>query len=342
MKNILYVGIDYHQKSLQVCAMQPDGKIILNQACSNDVRKLRQLLAKQKPSEIRAAIEACCGAADLAEEISACPQWSISLAHPGYVNRMKQTPDKTDFSDARMLADLTRVGYLPRVWLAPKVIRELRTVVHYRATLVEQRRNTKLRIGGLLREQRIKAPEGVNRWTRKWLEWLTKVAPLSPAGRKVADALLAQLNYTIERIAEAETLLAEMTAEDPVVRRLMEMKAIGLVTATILRAEIGHFDRFANGKQLSHFTGLSPRNASSGQRQADAGLINSCNRMLRATLIEAAHRLIRLDPQWQHLAGRLRKKGKPVAVTIAAVANRWVRWLWHQMVHPQTPQQAMA
>ncbi len=41
----------------------------------------------------------------------------------------------------------------------------------------------------------------------------------------------------------------------------------------MLRAEIGRFDRFGSGKQLARFCGLSPRNASSGTRQADAGLV---------------------------------------------------------------------
>ena len=98
-----------------------------------------------------------------------------------------------------------------------------------------------------------------------------------------------------------------------------------------MRAEIGRFDRFRFGKQLARFCGLSPKNASSGQRQADAGLIRAANPQLRAVLIEAAHRLARLDPQWRALAQRLRNKGKPGSVVAAAVANRWVRWLFHQM-----------
>src|SRR5207244_8369659 len=65
---------------------------------------------------------------------------------PGYVQRMKQNPDKTDCQDAQLLADLERVGYLPRVWLAPRYIRELRHVVRYRLQLTEQRRATKLRL----------------------------------------------------------------------------------------------------------------------------------------------------------------------------------------------------
>ena len=67
---------------------------------------------------MQAAIEACCGAANLADELIHRCQWSVDLAHAGYVARMKQSPDKTDYSDARLLADLERVGYLPRVWLA--------------------------------------------------------------------------------------------------------------------------------------------------------------------------------------------------------------------------------
>ena len=53
---------------------------------------------------------------------------------------------------------------------------------------------------------------------------------------------------------------------------------------------------FSHGQAVESFCGLSPQNASSGDRQADAGLIKAANPALRATLIEAAHRLKRHDP----------------------------------------------
>ena len=132
-------------------------------------------------------------------------------------------------------------------------------------------------------------------------------------------------------IVEAERRLCEVTAGDPVIGQLVALKGVGLITAATIRAEVGRFDRFTTGKQLARFCGLSPRNASSGQRQADAGLIQAGNPQLRATLIEAAHRLIRFDPRWASLAGKLRDAGKPACVVAAAVANRWVRWLFHQV-----------
>jgi len=282
-------------------------------------------------SEVQAAIESCAGAADLAEELVQRAGWSVNLAHPGFVARMKQNPDKTDFHDAHLLADLERVGYLPRVWLAPEAVRELRRLVRYRQQLAQRRRDAKLRIRALLREQRLKAPPGVNPWTRAWLNWLVHQAAWSPQGRWVVERHLRELDRLAEDVREVEERLTILTAEDPEVARLTAQPGIGPVTAWTIRAEIGRFDRFRTGKQLARFCGLSPKNASSGQRQADAGLIRAANPQLRAVLIEAAHRLARLDPHWRALGQRLRRAGKPGSLVAAAVANRWVRWLFHQM-----------
>jgi transposase len=325
-----FVGLDYHKDSVQVCVMDQAGKILLNRSCPNDVPALAALVAGHG-GHVRAAIEACCGAAALADELVARHGWDLDLAHPGYVARMKQTPDKTDWADARVLADLVRVGYLPRVWLAPEDTRQLRALVRYRQQLVNQRRATKLRVTALLREARLEGPAGARRWTARWTAWLRESAALGPQARFVADEHLEDLARLAEKVARVEARLAAVTADDPVVSRLMGLKGVGLVTACVLRAEVGRFDRFGTGKQLARYCGVTPRNASSGPRQADAGLIKAGSDLLKATLIEASHRLIRFDDRWGALARSLRSAGKPACVAAAAVANRWVRWLFHQM-----------
>src|SRR5436190_8824649 len=167
----VFVGLDYHAESVQVCVLTGDGKMLANRSCRNDWRAVATGVREKcgPRTEVQAAIESCCGAADLADELIAQARWSVHLAHPGYVARIKQNPDKTDFADARLLADLERVGYLPKVWLAPHAIRELRRVVRYRQQLVDERRNGKLRIGALLREQRIRSAESCRPWTIAWL-----------------------------------------------------------------------------------------------------------------------------------------------------------------------------
>jgi transposase len=326
----VFVGLDYHQDSVQVCVLDPAGAVLSNRPCANDVAAIAARVAAFG-DRVFAAIECCTGAAALADELAAVSGWSIDLAHPGYVARLKQSPDKTDLQDAQLLADLERVGYLPKVWLAPPAVRELRRLVRYRQQLVNQRREAKLRVRALLREARVPAPAGARPWTKKWLAWLERLTDLGEQTRWVIDRHLLRLDWLGTEIRAAERRLAEATAGDPLVRRLVAQRGVGLVTAAALRAEIGRFDRFRTGKQLARFCGLSPRNASSGQRQADAGLIKAGNPELRAVLIELAHRLIRYEPRWRALAVGLKGRGKAGSLAAAAVANRWVRWLHHEM-----------
>jgi transposase len=329
-KVTIFVGLDYHQHSVRVCVLDAQGRELANRDLPDDAERIA-LFAGRHGAVAGCAIEACCGASELAGELADRHGWPVHLAHPGYVRRMKQNPDKTDHADARLLADLERVGYLPRVWRAPQPIRDLRRLVRYRQGLVDERRNAKLRIRALLRDARLKSPVGVRPWTKLWHAWLENAEGLGEQARWVLGRYLATLDRLAVEIAEVEARLRDVTADDPEVAKLLAQKGVGLVTAVTLRAEIGRFDRFRTGKQLARYCGLSPRNASSGERQADAGLIKAGDAQLRATLIEAAHRLARYDAKWTALATRLKRRGKPTNVAIAAVANRWVRWLYHQM-----------
>lgn len=325
----VFVGLDYHQASVQVCVMSQGGELLLNKSGPNDAGAI--VRAVERFGQVSGvAIESCSGAADLAEELIGLSGWSVDLAHPGFVARMKQNPDKSDYTDAALLADLERVGYLPRVWLAPHEVRELRRLVRYRQQLANDRRDIKLRIRALLRDQRLRGP-GVRAWTKSWMAWLRDTQEVSEQSRWIIDRQLARLERVNGDITEVELRLGRLTKTDALVGALMEESGIGPVTAWTMRAEIGRFDRFRSGKQLARFCGLSPRNASSGARQADAGLIKAGNRHLRAVLIEAGHRLIRFDTAWTRFAYRLLDRGKPKCVIVAAVANRWIRRLYHHM-----------
>lgn len=328
----LFVGLDYSQHAVQLCVLDPAGKVLCNRAVPDSADAIDQ--AVRRLGIVRgAALEACTGAANLAEELADRFAWPVHLAHPGFVSRMKQSPDKTDFSDARVLADLERVGYLPRVWIAPKQLRELRTLVRDRQQLAAQRRNLKLQIGALLREHRLRS--GHNRWTRAWHTWLEHQAQLPEQARWVMQQRLRRLAWIVQEIRTVEERLEQVTASDTTIRWLRTIKGIGPITAWTLRAEIGRFDRFRTGKQLARYCGLTPCNRSSGAREADAGLIRAANPELRRVLIEAAWLLARLQPRWRELAQRLKSQGKPSTVAVAAVANRFVRWLYHEGVRQQ-------
>jgi len=126
----VFVGLDYHTASVHVCDLDAGRKQLSNRDCVNDWTAIERIVRRHGVLR-RVAIDACTGAAHLADELITHAGWPARLAYPGYVARLKQSLDKIDYSDARALADLERVGYLPPVWLAPEEVRELRRIVRY-------------------------------------------------------------------------------------------------------------------------------------------------------------------------------------------------------------------
>jgi transposase len=84
----VFWGLDYHDEGIEVNVMNARGEIMASRHCPNHWRAV-------VPTNCRvagAAIEACCGAADFAEDLIQHAGWSVDLAHPGFVARMKQNP----------------------------------------------------------------------------------------------------------------------------------------------------------------------------------------------------------------------------------------------------------
>ena len=323
----VFVGLDYHQHTVQVCVLDEHGKQLVNATRPNSWQAVSEVVPKGVV--VQAAIESCCGAANFADEMIEHTDWNMHLAHAGYVHKLKKTPDKSDYTDARLLADLIRVGYLPKVWLAPLKTRELRRLIRYRQQQVNDRKSEKLRCSAILRDLRLKHPDGKRTWSKGWLSWLSTLE-MPEQSRWAMDQHLVKIAFLDQQIKQTEDRLKETASADSLTRWLLEQEGIGLVTAMTLRAEIGRFDRFRNGKQLARFCGVTPRNASSGEREADAGLIKAGNRELRRVLIETVHRLKRHSERWSDLSAKLKDRGKAPGVVSAAVANRWIRSLYYQ------------
>jgi transposase len=339
----VYVGLDYHSDSVRVCVLSDEGHELFNRSVPAEIgsvteainrciarRGLRSSLRPQQSVLVRGvAIEACTGSAEFASRLAAATDWTVKLAHAAAVHRLKQGPDKTDHGDAWHLANLIRVNYLPAVWLADETTRQLRHLVRYRQALMADAKDVKLRIRSLLKEDGVAetCPKGA--WTKSWLLWL-RDASLPEHSRWILDRQLELLEHLQAKIAEADRRMEEATQEDAIVARLREQAGVGLVTALLLRAVVGRFDRFKNGKQLSRYCGVTPCNASTGKRQADAGLVPTGHDDLRAALIQLAKRLPRHEPRWKEFKERLGRR-KPANVVSAAIANRWLRRLYHEL-----------
>ncbi len=120
-----------------------------------------------------------------------------------------------------MLADLTRVGYLPKVWLASAYEQDLRQLVNHRQSLVDYRRAVKLRIGAVLREHRAQAPQDLSRWSGLWIDWAKTTSQLSKSARWIVRDLMDELEHLNKKVAGVERRTEELTADDPQIKGLL-------------------------------------------------------------------------------------------------------------------------
>ncbi len=111
-----------------------------------------------------------------------------------------------------------------------------------------------------------------------------EVAPLN----RLLHIVLAEIHLYEQCMAECEQQLKRWHADDDIVRKLDKVSGIGLLTASALTATVGKPERFANGRQLSAWLGMTPRELSSGDRRKLGHISRQGNVYVRTLLIHGS------------------------------------------------------
>jgi len=143
-----YVGMDLHRRRSVIVVLEADGTELWTTRIDTDPLALGVEIEKAGPAPevVREATWGWYWAADVITEAGG----RVHLAHPlgiaGYENRRV----KNDQIDARLLADLLRMGRLPEAWIAPGTVRQQRELVRYRRKLSQLRAGLKSQVHAVL------------------------------------------------------------------------------------------------------------------------------------------------------------------------------------------------
>ena len=282
-----YVGIDLHRRRSVIVRMTPTGEVIETVRIENDPVALGLEIAKAGPNP-EVVLEATYGwywAADLLEASGA----RVHLAHPLGLKKFTIDRVKNDRKDAADLADLLRMGRLPRSWVAPPGVRELRELVRYRAKLVA------LRSGLRAQVHSVHAKEGV-RVPMTDLFGLAGTALLNDL--ELADAYairvdsLRQLLKDVDReVSLIERHTARALAGHEGFRAIQAIPGVGPILGAVFVAEVGDVDRFSRPEQLCSWAGLTPRHRESDTTVRRGGITKQGSRLVRWAAVEAVQKL---------------------------------------------------
>jgi transposase len=279
-------------------------------------------------------------------DLAARMKIELQVANPSHQGwRWRGVKTKTDRVDAVKLAQLSSVNQLPQVKLPSKEVREWRSLIHYRQSLVTRRTMIKNTIHAILNRQAISMPSGKRAWTnagRKWLEhqadvgddptkFWTELDPTQWWRGQLAEEL-RQLREVDCSISSVEKKLDAYAATKPHARRLRSVPGVGPRLSEAVVAIIDDPQRFKNGRQVAAYAGLVPRVFQSGKMDRKGGITGAGNRYLRSILVEVSWLGLRTNPWMRQVFDRV-GRGCPSRrkIAIVAVARRLLIWCWAMM-----------
>src|SRR5207247_1853365 len=169
---------------------------------------------------------------DLLQELGA----TVHLANPKALHWGERRV-KNDVIDATDLADMLRLGRLPRAWIAPPAIRELRELVRYRAKLVQLRSGLKAQVHAVLAKEGV-MPKSLDMFCRRGNAQLDALELARNYGLRVESlrSLIAVYDHEIKVL---EWDIHQHLRHDRGYQAVQAINGIGRTIAAILVAEIG-------------------------------------------------------------------------------------------------------
>jgi len=341
-------GLDVHKKSVTACAITPEGKEIQTfGTMTGDIIALVDWIKSKGCSHV--AMESTGVYWKPLYNLLEVEQIEILVVNAKHI---KAVPGrKTDVKDAEWIADLLRHGLLKGSYIPGRGQRELRELVRYRRSLINERSREVNRLQKVLEGCNIKLTSVASDITGVSAKAMLK-AIIDDAGDPVLIArlakgrlknkqkelekallglvgphqkmiLTAQLNHIefldqqiIELDQEIEARLHPFELE---LELLDSIPGVGRRTAEDILAEIGtDMVRFPSSAHLASWAGMSPgNNESAGKRKS--GKTTKGNKSLRATLVLAARAAAKskntyLSAQYRRIAAR--RGGNRAAVAV--------------------------
>jgi transposase len=332
MSKLRFVGLDVHAETIAVAVAEMGGEVRSLGIIPNRVESVRKMIAKLAP----AGTLQCCYEAgptgyvlywQLTQMGVACEVIAPSLVPTKAGDRVK-----TDRRDAEKLARCYRAGELTAVWVPDAAQEALRDLVRAREAAKKDQLRHRHRLGKFLLRHGKRPTDAGKAWSKKYVNWIRIHAGFE---QPALDATLAhyveEVDHAAERILKLEQAIDEAVAQAaPEIRSVIEalqaLRGVAQTTAATVVCELGSLTRFQSPRQLMGYSGLVPREHSSGSHIQRGAITKTGNAHLRRVLVEAAW-------TYQHrpnVQGRVLRRQKSLALSEEA---KRIAWKAQQRLH---------
>ena len=276
----VHIGLDTHRETIHGTALDKNGGIIKSNAFPNTKEALQDFVKDFPTWNTTIAIEACNfwrGCHKILKEKG----YVVKLANPVICHKIAREK-KTDKVDSKILADLSRVNYLPEIYIPSDEINALRDLTRHKMHFTKFKVRTQNKIKSCLSRNGISYEDDL--WNKEGLQWLKGLKNYE------IDSFLS-LYKSIKKEEDVIKEKIEKVAQNKKETTLLEtIPGIGYFGAALIYAEIGDIKRFPTVKYLHAYAGVAPGIYQSGTKTRMTTR-RSVNYWLKWIVIQCAGRL---------------------------------------------------
>ena len=328
MNKLSRVGIDLAKNVFQIHGVDRHDKVVWRRRLARD-KWLNALLEKTDPG-CEIGMEACAGAHHWARELQA-EGFTVKLIAPQFVKPYVKS-NKNDANDAEAICEAMSRPNMRFVAVKTVEQQDIQAAHRIRTELIGHRTAKANQIRGLVAEYGLVAPQQLARLRAAVPDWLEDAENgLTSRFRGLLNGLWNDLKILDQRVAELDHEINMIAQNNPVAKRLQQLRGVGPMVATALVATVGNAEQFANGRQMAASLGLTPRQHSSGGKDRILGISKRGDAHLRSILIHGARSVIRTaslkDDRLSQWVTSLAERRHP-NVAAVALANKTARIAW--------------
>jgi transposase len=282
-----HIAMDVHKKrSVSACQspVEAEPKIVRCYTTRASIEKLLEAL----PRPWIVCLEATRQSPAVVRWLQELGVDEIHLVDPKGLKAFVQGKPKTDARDAKEMLGLLQVGRLPKAYLAPPAVQEVRALTRTRAFLRRGSTSVRNQLRALLNQHGLEVPARDLCGIGGRRQLAESLAHLGPHGQAAGQELNVVLGATEVALDALDAGVRAELAQQPVAEALMALPGIGPVMALALVAELGELERFPDVPHLLSYAGLAPRAHDSDEHRGERHLPQRCNKRLRSLAIQAA------------------------------------------------------
>ena len=321
----IMIGLDIAKNVFQLHGEDAAGRVVLQKRIGRS--SLQRFFASQPPALI--GMEAC-GSAHHWARVLRAQGHEVRLMPAAYVKPYVKR-NKTDQRDAEAICEAVRRPGMRFVQVKSVAQQCDRAVQRGRDLLVRQRTQLMNAIRAMLAEMGIVAAQGLKGFASLVEAITAREAGIPAALLAPLDALVRQWQRLDEEVCTLQRRIIALAQANADARRLMAIPGIGAMTAHAMIAAIGEGRQFRCGRDFAAWVGLTPREASSGDKRRSSGISRAGDGTLRRLFVLGAsswlrHAGARPDKAGPWLTGILVRR--PVKVATVAQAAKTARIAW--------------